>query len=135
MNRINPFYIGVILLAILLFLAIKLGSVKSELKETKASYKETLKLSTDLSGLKEVYSNKERIKKSLQRILELSSLSAAKIEKKSSNSGIVISSESINKNELNSLMGKILNGSFNIGALKIKKLSNTNASLYMEIKW
>ncbi len=135
MNRINPFYIGIMLGVIVIVLAIKLGYAKSELKDMENSYKETLKISTQLSGLKDVYSNKEKTKISLQRILELSSLSAAKIQKKSTNSGMIITSDSINKNEVNFLMGKILNASFDISSLKIKKLSKTHASLYMEIKW
>jgi len=132
MNRINPLYIGIALVIILFLLAIKLSSAKSELKDVQASYKETSKLSTKLTGLKDVYS-KDRVKKSLQRILKLST--SAKIEEKTSTFGVIITSESMNKNEINALMGKLLNEAFNINLLKIKKLSDTTASLYVEIKW
>jgi len=112
MNRINPLYIGIILSMIAVVLAVKLDHAKNELKDVKTSYKETLKIATQLTGLKEVYSNKEKTKTSLYRILDLSSLSAAKIQKKSTNTGIIITSESMNKNEMNFLMGKILNAPF-----------------------
>jgi hypothetical protein len=41
----------------------------------------------------------------------------------------------MDKNTLNLLMGKILNASFNITSMQIKKLSDDKVSLDMEIKW
>ena len=50
-------------------------------------------------------------------------------------SSMLISSTSMEKNALNTLMGKILNGAYNISSLKIKKLSENSVSFEMEIKW
>lgn len=125
MNRINPLYLGLFLIMLLLFLSFKLSSAKSELTEAKEDYKESSKLSTQLSGLKEVYTRK----------INLASLKSASIVQKKTKTGVALSSDSMNIKELNALMGRVLNGAFNITKLKIKKLSATTVSLHLEIKW
>ena len=133
MNRINPLHIGVLLIVVLMFFIFKLGEAKKEFHDTNTLYKETLSLSRELVGLREVYGDKNAIKKSINRILHQSSLKSANIVKKITSSGLKISSESMDRRALNSLMGKILNGSYNIASLKIKRLSDKTASLKMEI--
>lgn len=134
-NRINPLHIAGLLMVVLLFFVIKLSSAKEELIDTKELYQETLSLSTQLKGLSEVYSNKSEIRKSLKIVLKNPVLTSSSIEQKSSTSSMILSSESMNHTALNFLMGKLLNGSYNIVSLKIKRLSEKNASLEVEIKW
>ncbi len=135
MNRINPIHIAVLLIVVLGFFVIKLGSAKEELWQAKKLYQETQQLSTQLKALREVYSNKNEVKKSLNKILKHKTLSSCNIKKKTTNSTVLISSDSMNKTALNLLMGKLLNGSYNIYSFKIKRLSSDKASFKMEIKW
>mgnify|MGYP006863444314 FL=1 len=135
MNRMNPLHIIILLFALVVFFMFKLNSVKGELKSEGLSYKETLSLASDLTGLRDVYGDKNSVKQSLERVLSQSSLKQAEIQKKITSSGIILSSESMDKVELNSFMSKIFNGSYNITALKIKRLSDKTASFQMEIKW
>jgi len=135
MNRLNPLHIGALLIVVLLFISSKLVESKNQLLEAKSSYQETQKVAIELSDLKKVYADKKRLKKSLYKILQLSSLRSANIVKITKKSEIILSSKSMEKKALNSLLGKILNANFNIKILKIKKLSDKKASLYMEIKW
>jgi len=135
MNRINPLHIGALLLVVLLFSIFKLSSAKSDLVEVKAQFKETQELVTKLSGLKSVYADKKSVKKSLSRVLNLSSLRSANIVQKSRKNGVTLSAASMDKNALNSLMGKLLNGAYQINSFKIKKLSDSKVSFEMEIKW
>jgi len=135
MNRINPLHVGALLVVILIFVMLKLSGAKEELKEAKNSYEETFTIATELNGLSEIYADKKDVKKSLTRILKQSSLKSANIDEKFTKSSVVISSERMNKTALNSLMGKILNGSYNVTVLKIKRLSDKHVSLKMEIKW
>ena len=135
MNRLNPLHIGALLIVVLLFISSKLVESKNQLLEAKISYQETQKVAIELSDLKKVYADKKRLKKSLYKILQLSSLRSANIIKTTKKSEIILSSKSMEKKALNSLLGKILNANFNIKILKIKKLSDKKASLYMEIKW
>ena len=135
MNRLNPIYIGMFLLLLLIFFFFKLDDAKNELANKREIFLQTKKLSTDLNELKKTYANKIKTEKSLQRILKINSLKSANIELKKSKAGVSISSQNININALNSLMNKLLNTSYNITLLKIKRLSDTKATLEMEIKW
>ncbi len=135
MNQINPLHVGALLLVLIMFLFFKLSGVKAELDETKVEFAKSEALAVDLNSLKSVYGDKKKIQKSIDRILSQSSIKAAKLHVKREKNFIKISSQSLDTKSLNSLMGKILNGSYNITALKIKKLSQTKASLEMEIQW
>lgn len=135
MSRINPIHIAILLLLALVIVSFGLSSAKSELKEAKYAYKETLKLSAELSALKGVYSDKIKVKKSLQKILSQPSLRSSKIIQNFKKSSVTINSEGMDINDLNLLMGKLLNNSYNIKSLSIHRLSDTHVSLKMEIKW
>lgn len=135
MNRVNPIHIAILLVVVLGFFVMKLSSAKEELSQTKELYQETQQLSTQLKGLSEVYSDKNGVKKSLNKTLKHLSLKSSNIKKKVTFSSMIISSESMSKTALNLLMGKLLNGSYYIYSFKIKKLSDNRASFKMEIKW
>lgn len=135
MNQINPLHIGALLVVLLAFLLFTLSGIKSELVEEKNLYLESEKLAVELSSLKDVYADKKGIEKSIERLLAQSSLKSADLKLKKNKKSMKISSKSMDEKALNSLMGKILNGSYNITELKIKKLSETKVSLEMEIKW
>lgn len=135
MNQINPIYLGLLLIVFLSLSAFKLNEQRDELIQVRQNYKTTQKLSSELKDLKNLYSNKKKIKRELQRILNNPILRAAQLVKKFSNSGVKLNSKSMDLNALNKLVGKVLNASYNISSLKIKRLSDTKASLSMEIKW
>jgi hypothetical protein len=135
MNQLNPLHIGALFLAILAYLFFTLSGVKTELNEAKLSYRESEEVAITLSSLKETYADKQATKQSLQRVLAQPSLKAANLETKETKTSTKISSKSMDTAALNSLMGKILNGSYNLSELKIKKLSETTAWVAMEIKW
>ena len=135
MNQINPIYIGLLLIVFLTLSVFKLNDERNNLHEAKQNFKSTQKLSSELVDLKDAYSNKNKVKKELLRVLNNPALKVSKITKTFKNSSVKISSESMDLNSINKLMGKILNQSYNITALKIKRLSDTKVSLAMEIKW
>ena len=135
MNQINPIHILVILIVVVFLFFVKLGQVKNELQVAQNSYNETLEMVTKIKGLKTIYSAKEQTKKALQRVLRQPSLSHANIEKKETNYNIVITSRSIDKKALDSLMSKVLNGVYKINLIDIRRVSNEKASLKLEIKW
>ncbi|MBT5935860.1 hypothetical protein [Sulfurimonas sp.] len=135
MNQINPLHIGALLVALIAFLLFTLSSMKTEMLEEKTLYETSEKLALKLSSLKDVYADKKKTKRAIERVLSQSSLKTAALDVKREKSSVRISSKSIDTKALNALMGKILNGSYNITELKIKKLSETKASLKMEIKW
>jgi len=135
MNQINPLQIGGLLLVVILFLFFKLSGVQSEIVEADQSFKKSEKLALDVSALKNVYADKKRTQKRLEKIFSNRKLHTAKLKIKKQKKLVKVSSESIDSSALNYLMGKVLNDSYNITTLKIKQLSKEKASLEMEIKW
>lgn len=135
MKHINPLHIGVFLIVLIIFVATRLASSKDDLAEAMKTLESTKKLSVELNEYKKVYSNGGAITKALERILMLRVLKSANLNVKKSKSGMSINSESMDKLALNSLMGKLVNGSYRIENLKIKKLSDEKVSFYTEIKW
>ena len=135
MNRINPLHAGILLIVLLLFFTLKLSTLKDTLKKEKKTYQEIVQIATKLQGLKAVYADKMGVKKSLNRVLYQRVLKSAKIEKNLNAKGVVLNAKSITLRELNFFMGKILNGSYRITLLKIKRISKDKASLKLEIKW
>jgi len=135
MNRINPLYVGLLLVLFVVFLAFRLGSVKNDLVEAKEEYAKTSKLAVNLSSLKSTYADRKKLQNSLRRILALSTVRQANITKNEKKSSVKLSSQSMDKKALNVLMGKVLNGTYNITSMKIKRLSKERVSFKMEIKW
>ena len=135
MNRVNPLYLGLFLLVVLVLSVFKLNSAKHELKEVRLSYKETSKIANELTSLKSVYNDKNNLEKSLKRVLKQKLLKGIEIDTIFKKNNVKISSQSIDKKALDFLMGKILNSTYNVVSLDIKKLSEEKASLKLEIKW
>ena len=135
MNRVNPLHIGLLLAVVIAFLFFQLSSVKTELEEAQTSFETSEKLAVELSSLKSAYADKRKSKKALEKILSNRTIEAATLTVKRNKKSITIRSKSIDAKTLNTLMGKVLNTSFNIVSLKVKRLSDTKASLEMEIKW
>ena len=135
MNRINPIYVLVLLFVVLLMLMYKLDTTKEQVKDTLVKYKSTETLAVKLSSLKEVYADKVNTKKSLQKILRHSSLKSISLQTKFKKSSLLITAKSIDKNSLNLLVSKLVNNSFIINKMKVRKISETSAELSMEIKW
>ena len=97
MNRINPIHI-VVLLTIILFITIyTLDSSKRALNENKESFKTTQAIAHKLVSLKDVYADQTKIKQSLQRVLNDSSIRSAEIEIKFKTTSLSMNAKSINK--------------------------------------
>ncbi len=133
MNKINPLYMGIFLIVVFIFVSLNLASSKDELQETKVSLQEIRELAIEVSDYKKVYAKKTQ--NVLGKILKSTVLKSANLEIKKNKKSMSIFSKSMNKKELNYLMGKLLNTSYNIESLRVKKLNNEKVSLYVEIKW
>ncbi len=135
MNRINPLYLALLLVVVLLMLVFKVSNAKDELLEVKREYKSTLALVDELTALKKVYTDKNKVQKELKRVLNNSMMKNAQVQQHTTKRAMSLSSKSMDIKALNYLMGKILNSSYNITSLTIKKLSDEKVSLQMEITW
>lgn len=135
MNQINPLHIGALLLVILLYLLYTLQNTKEELQEEKLLYAKSEQLALELHGLKESYGDGKKTVAALERLFSQSALKSAAFELKKEKKSLKISAKSVDLKTLNRVMAKLLNSSYNIKEMQIKKLSDTKASFEMEIAW
>jgi len=135
MNHINPLNILLFLLSILLIVFVQLNQKEQFYDEVKQSYQETSSLVEKTKRLKQIYRNKQRMSKQFERILRSSALRDFTIKKTKTYAGLKINIADINKHALDFLLSKVLNGSYKVTFLEIKKLSSEKASLKMEIQW
>lgn len=135
MNRFNPLYVGVFLVLLLVFSVMKLVDAKKELHEEKNLYEKTLKIAIETNALKKAFANKKKEKREILHILSYPVLKNVDITKEVTNSGIHIRAKNMDIKALNFLMGKILNATFNITMLQIKKINENKAMLEVRIKW
>ncbi len=135
MRVINPIYIGLLLISVLAIGIFSLNSAKSDLVETKKTFLETSKVAIELSELKKAYQKDQASQKNLKKILSQKILREAKLNAKFKKNYLSLQSKEMDKKALNFLMSKILNGTYNVTSMKIKKLNESKASFEMEIKW
>ena len=135
MKTVNPLHILVLLAVLLVFSFFQLSQAKNEHKIEKKTYEETVLLSKKLKNLNAIYSDEKSVKRSIATVLKQHSLKSTSIKQTIGKSSLIISVKSMDKTALNSLMSKILNGSYNVHSFKIKRLSENRASFTMEIKW
>jgi len=124
-SRINPLYISLFLILLFFISIFKLDSAKTELIETEKSYNKSKKLAVELNSLKSSYT---------KRIVFPSSIKGLITQRKTKDT-LVVNSKELDIKSLNLLMGRVINGAYNITKLNITRLDNTKVSLYMEIKW
>lgn len=135
MRAINPIYIGLLLVVVLLVSIFSLNSAKSELIESKNKFTEKLEIANELDGLKKSYSKDSSSQKNLKRILSQKALKSANLNVKFKKGSVSLESKEMDRKSLNFLMTKILNGTYNVTNMKIKKLNDSKASFEMEIQW
>ena len=117
---------------LLVFFSIKLMHAKDELSSAQKNYEKTLALVSELTSLKNIYENKKANKASLERILLGTS---ADLDEQIKKNSILLQAQAIDYTNINRLVSKLLNSSFEIKTMEIKKQSGEKAKLAMEIKW
>ncbi len=135
MNRINPIHIFILIVVLFGFFTFKLNQTKEELRNIKNEYKKTLDVAIQIDAFKKSYKNKAQIKKKINQILKSRTLRKVNIIKEIKNSKIILKSKEMDIASLNYLMGKVLNSTFIVSKLSIKKINNKKATFMMEIQW
>ena len=123
MKRVNPLYIVLALFLLVVVLFVKLEALKEEIAEEKAAYLETKKTAEELLAYKKLFGNKN-----------YSALKHPKVQLTQKGKHLHIESKSITLSALNSLMRKLLNGSYIIEKLRIEKIDDKHASVVVEVQ-
>jgi hypothetical protein len=132
-KQINPLYIALLLVAALLFVGVKLYQANDAHKTAQASLQQTETMAKRIVTLKKEWDDKRKSYASLQRLLKASLLrnSGVTLQKKSGR--VLVSAKQLDKKALDYLMNKLLNGTYTVTKMKIKRLDTTQASFYAEV--
>jgi len=127
MNRINPFYIVAMTIALILFLIFKIGTLREQLDESTKNYTAKKEMAAKLVKLKNLSASKAvliRYVKNIQGVhLTQTSMS------------VILKAKSLDRKTIDKIMAKVLNNAYWIKKISIKKIDNQTASLDMEIVW
>ena len=132
MNKINPLHIIALLAVVALFLFVQIKHAKEELLAENTAFKNSKQIALETRAYKGVYADKDRAKSELNRLVR-PYLGHLTVEHNAHMT--TISSKSLSRSQLDSLMSKVLNGAYKIQRLQINKIDKKNASLELEIKW
>ncbi len=134
MKNINPLYIVLLLIMILIVVLFNLIQVKNTLHEAQNSFDKTKTMVHNIVDLQQSWDNGKRTKDTIRRILRSSSLRKAQITQKNKRGLIEIYAGSIDSSSASYLISRLLNEAFTINSMKIRRLSKERASIYVEIK-
>ncbi|MEA3373496.1 MAG: hypothetical protein U9Q62_07385 [Campylobacterota bacterium] len=132
MKQINPLYIALFLVVVLIVMMAKLDGVKGLQEEAIAELEKTELMAKRTVALKKSWEANEQIRKSLNRLLRQTSRNA-EIEYKEQQGSMVITAKKINATAAEYLLNKLFNGTYVIKTMKIKRLDSESASLEVEI--
>ena len=134
MSRINPLYLLGLMLFLLVFVFVKLEDSKENQVSVKADYEKINTLALNIVSLKKTWSVGKKNKVKLEKLLRSGLLREAGIMKKYKRDSVTLSAESMGFKNSQYLLNKLLNDSFVIIGMKIKRLDEKTVSLKMDIK-
>lgn len=134
MRQVNPLYIILLLFVILFFVLFKLMSTKTALHEAQNSFHKTKEMVHNLVELRQNWDSEKRTKNSLGRILKSSMLNHTPITRRDKRGMIELHSSSMGSTSASYLTSRLLNETFVIKSMRIRRLSKEQVSFYAEIK-
>jgi hypothetical protein len=135
MNRVNPLYIGALLVMVLGFTFVQLQQSKMRLETLEGEYAQSLETALTLRALREAYDTKQSEKKNLVQHVDTLIKRGAAIEKIEKKSSLSLKSDSLELKQLETLFSKILNANYKIDTLRLERINQESVRLQMEIQW
>lgn len=133
MRQINPLYISLLLVVVLVIVFTKLHNTKDDYNESKNDLKKTEMMAKRLVALKRNWGEDRRKEEALLRVLKSSILREADLKKKRDGKILTITAEKADAKAVEFLLNKLMNGTFAIRSMRIRALDDAFASLHVEI--
>jgi len=132
--KINPLYIGLLLIVLLLIVIYELGSAKTQLRENKNTLVKIEAMAEEIDALKRTWDNPKASASSLERLLKAPQLKTANIQQTKKRGLILIKSKKADLKATNYLFAKLFNGAYIIQSFEIERLDDESLSFSVEIK-
>lgn len=134
MRQINPLYIILLLFVLLFFVLFQLIHTKAVLHEAQSNFDKTKEMVHNVIDLRQNWDNEKRTENALGRILKSSLLSRADIIRKDKRGIIELRSSTMDSKSASYLISRLLNESFVIKSMKIRRLNKEQVAFDAEIK-
>ncbi len=134
MKNINPLYIILLLVVMLIVILFNLMHVKDELHEAQNSFDKTKTMVHKIVDLQKNWDNAKNTKNSIRRILKSSLLRNAGVIQRDKRGMITLHASALDSKSASYLINRLLNEPFTIKTMKIRRLNKERASIDVEIK-
>jgi hypothetical protein len=132
-KQINPLYIALLFVVVLAVVILKLSDANSTHNASVAALQETEVTARRIVALQKDWDRGEQSTAPLDRLLNSAPLQGTELVKKRKRNRVMITAASINKQAADYLLNKLLNNTYVIKALEIRRLNAQQASLYVEV--
>ena len=131
--KINPLYIGLLLIAALIFSVYQLEESQKQLHESKASLLKIEAMAEDIDALKRAWDTPKTTTTALNRLLKAPQLKSANIQKSKKRGLIVLKSKKANLKATNYFFVKLFNGAYRLKKFDVHRLDDESVSFSVEI--
>jgi len=135
MRQVNPLHVLLLLTVFILFLLYQLQETQATFHDAKEQLAKTKDVAYQLNALKKEYANKEYVVRTITRLLHQSILKSATITKEQKSDAIVLHAKKLSKRQLQRVLTKILNSTYKIKALHIKRVNEKSVDVDVEVGW
>lgn len=131
-RNIHPLYILAIMLLILFSLIVKNNDIENSIAQEHAERASMTMMAKRIVSLKKVMKTPNTSQ--IDKFLSTAQFSGAELSHRVKNGLYIIDSQGIDARQLQTLLNYVLNMSVNIAQLKMERIDEMQASLYMEIR-
>ncbi len=133
MNQINPLYLMALLMTILIFAGYQLEQAKEKQQQLHEKLSVIHQMGERTAVLKAHWENRSETQKRLQQLLNTTELYQSGIEVDFKAAAVSLSAKSANTSAVEYLINKVLNGTYTVTKLELKRLDGAHASLKLEL--
>lgn len=132
--KINPLYLGLLLVMGLIFSIYQLDKSKEQLHESKAALLKVEAMADEIDALKRAWASPKTTISAINRILKAPQLKSANIQKSKKRGHITLKSKKANLKATNYFFVKLFNGAFILEKFEVKRLDDESVSFSVEIR-
>lgn len=131
--KINPLYVGLLLIVALIFSMYQLSESKTQLHESKNTLIKVEAMAEEIDALKRAWDSPKSTTTALDRLLKAPQLKSANIQKTKKRDRIVLKSKKANLKATNYFFVKLFNGAYILKKFDVERLDDESVSFSAEI--
>ena len=131
--KINPLYVGLLLIVALIFSVYQLGQSKAQLHESKNALVKVEAMAEEIDALKRAWDSPKSTTTALNRLLKAPQLKSANIQKTKKRGLITLKSKKANLKATNYFFVKLFNGAYILKKFDVERLDDESVSFSVEI--